>query len=244
MKLNSSSKLNFPKHLAIIMDGNGRWAKKKHSTRSFGHRFGVEKFKSVAKYCGKIGIGHLSVFAFSTENWKRPPEEVKFIMGLFEEYLSKALSEFQGENFRVNFLGGKTLLSEKIRNLIARAERETKSCTGMVLNIAANYGSKDEITRAVKEIAKKVEAGQISIDQIDETLISQNLYTDGQPDVDLVIRTGEEKRISNFLLWQSAYAEYIFLDTLWPDFKLEFIDDAIREFSSRKRRFGGIAIDS
>ncbi|MDR1467495.1 MAG: isoprenyl transferase [Oscillospiraceae bacterium] len=244
MRSKFNLKSNPPGHVAIIMDGNGRWAKERLMTRSLGHKFGAENFKSITRYCGSLGIKYLTVFAFSTENWKRSSKEVDFIMGLFEEYLNKSLEKFLHENFRVIFLGDKNGFPSKIRDLINRAENETQKCTGMVLNIAANYGSKAEITSAVKVIAQKVKNDQISIDEIDETLISNNLYTSNQPEVDLVIRTGGEKRVSNFLFWQSAYAEYIFTDVLWPDFDSKCMDRALKEFSSRKRRFGGMTVDS
>ena len=231
---------NLPKHVAIIMDGNGRWAKKRGLPRSAGHSVGAANFRTITKYCSKIGISYLTVFAFSTENWKRPLEEVNALMNLFKEYLEEALRDFADENIRVIFLGDKTAFSKTLQALIEETEQSSKNKDGMVLNIAMNYGSRDEIVRAAKKLASEVKEGSLSIDEINEQIFSDRLYTAGQPDPDLIIRPSGEYRISNFLLWQSAYAEYIIMDRLWPDFKPNDLERALDEYSLRNRRFGGV----
>lgn len=229
-----------PKHLGIIMDGNGRWAKKRGLPRTAGHTVGAQNFRTITKYCSSVGIPYLTVYAFSTENWKRPMEEVSALMKLFKQYLEEALRDFQEENIRVRFLGDTSAFAPDLRELIARVEHDSAPKTGMVLNIAMNYGGRDEIVMAVKEIARQVRDGALSVEEIDEQTIGSRLYTAGQPDPDLIIRPSGENRISNFLLWQSAYAEYIIMDVLWPDFKKSDLDNALEEFSRRSRRFGGI----
>lgn len=229
-----------PKHLAIIMDGNGRWAKKRGLPRTAGHTAGAANFRTITKYCSKIGIKYLTVYAFSTENWKRPENEVSALMKLFKEYLEEALSDFINENIKVIFLGDKKAFSEELQMLINRVEKESSKKDGMVLNIAMNYGSRAEILRASKLLASDVKNGNIKIDDINEELFSSKLYTHDQPDPDLIIRPSGEYRISNFLLWQSAYSEYIVMDVLWPDFKTEDLESALNEYSRRNRRFGGI----
>ncbi len=240
LKKNRKKELILPKHIAIIMDGNGRWAKKKALPRTAGHTFGASNFKTIAKYCSKIGVKYLTVYAFSTENWKRPEEEVNSLMLLFKEYLKEALSDFQDENIRVKVLGDKSAFSEELQELILNVEEASKNKDGMVLNIAMNYGARSEIIRAVKLLVNEVQSGNISIDSITEEMFSKKMYTEDQPDPDLIIRTGGEYRLSNFLLWQSAYSEYVILNVLWPDFKTKDIDDAIEKYSNRNRRFGGI----
>lgn len=229
-----------PKHLAIIMDGNGRWAKKRGLPRTAGHTAGAADFRTITKYCSKIGIKYLTVYAFSTENWKRPENEVSALMKLFKEYLEEALTDFINENIKVIFLGDKKAFSEELQMLINRVEKESSKKDGMVLNIAMNYGSRAEILRASKLLASDVKNGNIKIDDINEELFSSKLYTHDQPDPDLIIRPSGEYRISNFLLWQSAYSEYIVMDVLWPDFKTEDLESALNEYSRRNRRFGGI----
>ncbi|MDR3178586.1 MAG: isoprenyl transferase [Oscillospiraceae bacterium] len=242
--IKSNKNKNLPKHLAIIMDGNGRWAKKKLLPRSVGHKFGAKNFRSITRYCNSIGILYLTVFAFSTENWKRPKEEIKFLIVLFKQYLKEALKDFKKENVKIKFLGERNVFPKEVISLINEAEKISLNSTSMFLNIAMNYGSRSEITRAVRLIAKEVAKEKININDINESIVSDNLYTFSQPDVDLVLRTGGEKRISNFLLWQSAYAEYIFSDVLWPDFKPQDLQLALAEFSLRKRRFGGVTVDN
>lgn len=229
-----------PTHIAIIMDGNGRWAKKRGLPRTAGHTVGASNFRTITKYCSKIGIKYLTVYAFSTENWKRPEAEVSSLMKLFKEYLEEALADFMNENIKVIFLGDKKAFSNELQVLIDRVEKESSVKDGMVLNIAMNYGSRDEIVRASKLLASDVQDGVINIEDINEELFSNKLYTSGQPDPDLIIRPSGEHRISNFLLWQSAYSEYIIMDILWPDFKTKDLDSALDEYTLRNRRFGGI----
>ena len=229
-----------PKHIGIIMDGNGRWAKKRKLPRSAGHNAGGKVFRQITRYCSDIGIKYLTVYAFSTENWKRPKEEVDALMKLFKDYLEEALSDFKDDSIVVRFIGDKTPFSDDLKALMIENEEGSKDRDGMVLNIAMNYGSRDEIVRAVKNISKDVKDGKLDIDSIDESLVSDNLYTAGQPDPDLIIRPSGEYRISNFLLWQSAYTEFVIMNKLWPDFKEKDLDEAIEIFNNRNRRFGGV----
>lgn len=231
---------SLPVHLAIIMDGNGRWAKKRGLPRSLGHSAGANNFRTITKYCAKIGIKYLTVFAFSTENWKRPQEEVNALMKLFDEYLQEALHDFAEENIRVLFLGEREAFSQNLQRLIGEVEEASKDKTGMTLNIAMNYGSRAEILRAAKQLARHVQNGELRPDDITQEMFAEYLYTKDQPDPDLILRPSGEYRISNFLLWQSAYAEFIFMDKLWPDFKTEDLDKALHEYSLRNRRFGGV----
>lgn len=229
-----------PRHLGIIMDGNGRWAKKRGLPRSAGHTAGASNFRKITRYCSNIGISYLTVYAFSTENWKRPADEVQGLMKLFQQYLEEALRDFLNENICVRFIGDVSVFPESLRELIARVERLSAEKTGMVLNIAMNYGGRAEITHAVRLLAQKVKNGTLQPEEITEEQISSLLYTGGQPDPDLVLRPSGEYRISNFLLWQSAYTEYIIMDKLWPDFTTHDLDSALEQFSNRNRRFGGI----
>lgn len=229
-----------PEHIGIIMDGNGRWAKKRGLPRSAGHTAGAQNFRTITRYCSDIGIRYLTVYAFSTENWKRPQEEVSALMKLFKQYLEEALSDFKDDSIVVRFIGDTSAFSPELQDLIHRTQKESAHRTGMVLNIAMNYGSRDEIVTAVKSIAAHVKNGEIDIDSINADTISSYLYTAGQPDPDLIIRPSGEYRISNFLLWQAAYTEFVILDKLWPDFTTDDLDSAIREFSNRNRRFGGV----
>ncbi len=231
---------NLPVHIGIIMDGNGRWAKKRALPRSMGHSAGAQTFRKITRYCSDIGIKYLTVYAFSTENWRRPQEEVDALMKLFEEYLNEALNDFKDDTIVVKFLGDRTVFSPKLQALINENEEESKDREGMVLNIAMNYGGRDELVTATKKIAEKVANGELSVDDINTQLISDSIYTAGQPDPDLIIRPSGEFRISNFLLWQSAYAEYYISDKLWPDFSTDDLDKAIAEFSTRNRRYGGV----
>ena len=224
-----------PRHIAIIMDGNGRWAKKRSLPRTAGHAAGSKTFKEIARYGNKIGLQYMTVYAFSTENWKRPKEEVDNIMGILRDYLKDA-KNFKDENIKVKFIGDISVLDKDIRELIDDAERESENATGMKLNIALNYGGRDEIVNAVKKIVKS----GISADDIDEKTISDNLYTANMPDPDFIIRPSGEYRLSNYLIWQSAYAEYWFSDILWPDFKPKHLEMAIEQFNQRNRRYGGV----
>lgn len=229
-----------PVHIGIIMDGNGRWAKKRGLPRQAGHSYGAQTFRKITKYCEKRGIRYLTVYAFSTENWTRPKEEVDGIMRLLEDYLKESLSDFKKENIRTRFIGDLTRLSPKIRQLMQEAEEETKDKTGMCLNIAVNYGGREEIVQAARQLAKDAADGKVSPDDIAEEQLSARMYTAGQPDPDLILRPSGEYRTSNFMLWQSAYSEYVFMDILWPDFKPEDMDEALREYARRNRRFGGV----
>lgn len=228
-----------PEHIGIIMDGNGRWAKKRGLPRQAGHKAGSEVFKKIVRYCNRIGIRYLTVYAFSTENWKRPPEEVDGILGILRQFLRDAAGSRE-ENIRTQFIGDITPFDEDIRRRIAECEEASAGHTGLHLNIAINYGGRDEILHAARRLAERVAAGELRPDAIDAAAFERELYTAGQPDVDLVIRPSGEQRISNFLLWQSAYAEYEFPSTLWPDFDEKCLDAAIAEYRLRNRRFGGI----
>lgn len=224
-----------PTHIAIIMDGNGRWAKKHSLPRTAGHAAGSKNFKNIARYCNKIGLKYLTVYAFSTENWKRPKEEVDNIMKIFREYLEDA-KNFKDENIQVQFIGDRSVLDKDIQRLMKESEDASADATGLHLNIAINYGGRDEIVHAVKQII----SNNTSAQDITEQTISNNLYTAGQPDPDFIIRPSGEYRLSNYLIWQSAYAEYWFSDILWPDFKPKDLEKAIEEFNHRNRRFGGL----
>ncbi len=228
-----------PKHIGIIMDGNGRWAKKRMLPRNMGHKKGAEVFQDITRYCNELGLESVTFYAFSTENWKRPVEEVNGIMSLLKEYLIKAF-DYERENNKVVFLGDKSAFSGELLELMLDIEEKTKDRTGMTLNIALNYGARNEIVHATQNIAKMVKDGLIDIEEINEDLISNNLYTKGQPDPDFILRPSGEKRISNFLLWQIAYSEFVYMDVLWPDFTRKDLDEAIIEFNRRNRRFGGV----
>jgi undecaprenyl diphosphate synthase len=239
-KSDDLSELKLPEHIGIIMDGNGRWAKKRHLPRSAGHNAGGKTFRTISRYCSDIGIKYLTVYAFSTENWRRPKEEIDALMKLFKDYLEEALRDFKDDSIIVRFIGDKTPFSDDLKALMIENEEGSKDRDGMVLNIAMNYGSRDEIVRAVRKISSDVRDGSLNADDIDEQLISDNLYTAGQPDPDIIIRPSGEHRISNFLLWQSAYTEFVIMNKLWPDFTKEDLDEAIRIFNKRDRRFGGV----
>lgn len=232
--------LVLPTHIGIIMDGNGRWAQKRFLPRSAGHRAGAQNFRTITRYCSKIGIKYLTVYAFSTENWSRPMEEVGALMRLFKEYLEEALRDFMDENIRVRFIGDVSAFPQELQELIQEVEEASAPKTGMVLNLAMNYGGRAEITRAAKVFAQDVAQGKVQPGDLTEESFSRYLYTGGQPDPDLIIRPSGEERLSNFLLWQSAYAEFVYFDILWPDFKTKDLDEAIAIYSSRQRRFGGV----
>lgn len=232
------NKENLPVHIAIIMDGNRRWAKEKGLETKLGHKEGAENLKRIAKYANEIGIKYLTVYAFSTENWKRTKEEVGALMFLLNWYLDDLLNSSDLDNVKINVLGDITKLDAGTQKLILKLENKTKDYTGLQLNVAFNYGGRDEITRAVKKIASAVKNNEISIDDIDEDLISNSIYTAGMPDPDLLIRPGGEKRISNFLPWQLSYTEFIFIDKYWPDFNKNDLNEAIVEYERRNRKFG------
>ncbi len=229
-----------PRHIGIIMDGNGRWAKKRGLPRSSGHSAGAESLKKIVAEANNLGIKYITVYAFSTENWKRPKEEIDYLMDLLLKYLCDAEKNLAGENVVIRAIGSRKELSEEIQRQIAKTEEFTKNNTGIVMNIALNYGGREEITKAVKAISEKVKNEEISADEIDNNMVAANLYTAMQPDVDLLIRTSGEQRLSNFMLWQVSYAEMWFTDKLWPDFEPEDLRQAIFDFQNRGRRFGGV----
>lgn len=231
---------NLPQHIAIIMDGNGRWAKKRGLPRSAGHKAGAKTLEKITRYAGNMGIRNLTVYAFSTENWKRPQQEVDALMELLGEYLKDYKNLIGDDNIRIRIIGTKKGLSEDILNKIEVVEKATEKNDGLTLHIALNYGSREELVTSVKKIAKNVIDGKVDVDSIDEDLISSNLYTANYPDPDLVIRPSGERRLSNFLLWQSAYSEFWFDDINWPDFSTKDFDKAIIDFQKRNRRFGGV----
>lgn len=228
-----------PRHIAVVMDGNGRWAKKRHLPRTAGHSVGAKTFKSICLYANEIGIEYMTFYAFSTENWRRPKEEVDALMKLFAEYLSDSVN-FKDKNIRLKFIGDRTVLSDELQQLMKNAEENSKDCTGLTVNLAINYGGRDEIVHAVKKIAADVKDGKLAPEDITADTVEQNLYTAGDPPVDLLIRPGGEYRISNFLIWQITYSEYWFSEVLWPDFKPKHLNEAIESFAGRKRRFGGV----
>ena len=228
-----------PRHIAIIMDGNRRWAKEHKLDGSFGHKKGAEVLETVAKHCNKIGLEALTVYAFSTENWKRTKEEVGAILLLLNMYLDKFLKTADLENIKLRIIGDRDKnMPEEIKAKMIKMEEKTKNNTGLKFNIAFNYGGRDEIVKATQKIAEQVKEGKLKIEDITENTISNNLYTTGLPDPDLLIRTSGELRTSNFLPWQITYSEFMFLDKYWPDFTTEDIDIAINEYSKRHRRVG------
>ncbi len=224
-----------PEHIAIIMDGNGRWAKKRGLPRSAGHAAGSKKFKEIARYCNKIGVKYLTVYAFSTENWRRPQEEVDAIMNLFRDYLRDS-ANFKSENIMLKFIGDRNGMPDDINELMDQAEYDSKDATGLKVYMAINYGGRDELVHAVCSIVKD----GISADEITEDTISRRIYTKDYPDPELIIRPSGEYRLSNFLIWQSAYSEFWFSNVLWPDFKTEDLERAIDDYNRRNRRFGGV----
>jgi undecaprenyl diphosphate synthase len=228
-----------PDHVGFIMDGNGRWAKKRGLPRSFGHREGAKQFKKIVRYCKDIGLKNISFYAFSTENWQRPAEEVNTIMELFRDYIVD-VRNFLSENTRMIFLGDKSAFDEDLQEKMIKLEEDTAKYTEMNLMMAVNYGGRDEITHAARILAEKAANGEIKPEDITEQSISDNLYTAGFPDVDLLIRPSGEQRISNYLIWQCAYAEFYYTDVLWPDFTPDELDKALAEYAKRNRRFGGV----
>lgn len=231
---------NFPKSIAIIMDGNRRWAKQNHLNVAFGHKKGAETVENISRYCNKIGVKYLTVYAFSTENWKRSKDEVSALMLLFGKYLDRFLVNADYDNIKLKMIGDthSIIVPKSLQNKMDNLEKQTEKNTGLQLNICFNYGGRDEIIHATKNIAKQVKEGKINIDDIDEKLFANNLYTVGIDDPDLLIRTSGELRTSNFLPWQITYSEFIFLDKYWPDFNNEDIDYCIEEYMKRQRRRG------
>lgn len=232
MKKNVQAVPVLPRHIGIIMDGNGRWAQKRGLPRTAGHAVGAEVFRRIAEYCKEIGVNHLTVYAFSTENWRRSQDEVSAIMRLFKKYLEEALEGLSTKNIKIRILGDTTALDSTLQALVKKVEEQNPD-SEFTCNIAVNYGGRSEIAAAARRLA---EAGE----EITEKAIFDNLYTAGQPEPDLIIRTGGEMRLSNFLMWQSAYSELYFCNTLWPDFSEKDIDEAVEEFARRERRFGGV----
>ena len=230
---------NLPKHIAIIMDGNRRWAKSKGLSTRDGHRAGADALENISKFCNKIGIKYLTVYAFSTENWKRSKEEVSALMAILKMHVDSFLREKDKQNIKIKIAGDIDGLSKSLKNSITKAVETTKNNTGLTLNIAFNYGGRPELIRAMKNIAKEVKENKIDIEDINEELISNHLYTAGQPDPDLLIRTSKELRTSNFLPWQLVYTEFYFSEKHWPDFGEEDLLEAIRVYQKRNRRFGG-----
>ena len=237
--------MNHPKEFAeglsigIIMDGNGRWAKQRGLPRTAGHKKGAAVFQDIANYCEELGVSSVYFYAFSTENWKRPLEEVSAIMKLFGEYLLKGFN-YKDRNIRIKFLGDRAALDPKLQKLMNELEEDSAHKTGMTLNIAVNYGGRPEIVRAARQLAEKVKAGELQPADITEEMMSDAMYTTGQKDPDFILRPSGEKRLSNFMLWQAAYSELVEMDVLWPDFTRDDLDAAITEFNKRSRRFGGI----
>ncbi|MDE6762192.1 MAG: di-trans,poly-cis-decaprenylcistransferase [Oscillospiraceae bacterium] len=221
------------------MDGNGRWAQKRGLPRKFGHREGAAAFRKIARYCKKIGIRYITFYAFSTENWSRPKDEIDELMKLFGEYIDE-VSDYAEENTRLIFLGDKSAFGKEMADKMSELERNSRDFSDMTLMLAMNYGGRNDIVHAARQIAAMVENKEIRHTDVDESLISGLLYTGGIPDADLIIRPSGEKRLSNFLIWQSAYAELYFTDVLWPDFTPKELDKALEDFASRKRRFGGV----
>ncbi|MBR6098595.1 isoprenyl transferase [bacterium] len=225
-------------HIAIIMDGNRRWAKQKGLPSAFGHKKGVDALKAIMRACDDFGIKYLTVYAFSTENWNRKQEEVDFLMDLLGQTIKNELQEMHENGVVINFIGDLTKLNPKLQEILANAVEVTKNNTGVHLQIAFNYGARDELVHAVKNIVKQAQTNELKIDDINEDIISKSLYTSSIPDPDLLIRTGGEMRVSNYLLWQIAYSEFFVTKTLWPDFDKSALADAVKEFHSRQRRYG------
>lgn len=228
-----------PTHIGFIMDGNGRWAKKRGLPRSLGHVEGGKNFKRIMQYCKDIGIPYISFYVFSTENWKRPKEEIDGILAIMREYLDE-VQKHLGDGVRAIFLGDKSIYPEDIRTKMIKLEEDTAHHRQLTVLLATNYGGRDEIARSARLIAEKVQKGEISVEEITEQTVADHLYTAGMPDVDLVIRPSGELRLSNYLIWQCAYAEYYFTDIMWPDFSPDELNKALVDFAGRGRRFGGV----
>lgn len=232
--------MNVPEHIAIILDGNGRWAKSKGMPRTYGHTVGAKNVETICRAAHDLGVKYVTMYAFSTENWSRPADEVKALMKLLGEYVKTCMKTAKKDNLRVRFIGDLSKLDEKLRKAIDELTEYSSQFTGLTLTIAINYGSRDEMTRAIKNVAKDVKADKISIDDISEELFASYLDTKDIPDPDFMIRTSGEQRLSNYLLWQLAYAEFYFTPVAWPEFTPEELKKAIEEYDKRNRRFGGI----
>lgn len=241
MANNQPCREDLPEHIGIIMDGNGRWAKKRALPRKYGHREGAKAFRKIVEYCDKIGLRYLTVYAFSTENWKRPKDDVNSIMQLLEQYIDEAFDhKNESDGVRTKFIGDMSALSPVLQEKIKRIEALGEGKSGLLVNVALNYGGRHELVHSMRALAEMVRDQKIAPEEIDEAMVSDHLYTAGQPDPDLIIRPSGEERLSNFLIWQAAYSEFVFMDVLWPDFKPEHLEEAIRIFNQRHRRFGGI----
>lgn len=227
-------------HIAVIMDGNGRWAKARGLPRSAGHKQGAETLQKIAEAAADMGIKYLTVYAFSTENWNRPKEEVDYLMGLLRQYLKSEFKQIQERGARIRFIGERHMLADDIVEQMEKIESDTQNNSEFTFCVALSYGSRQEITSMVRKLAERVKNGQLDIDNINEKLISNELYTQGIPDPDLVIRTSGEERISNYLLWQIAYSELFFTKTLWPDFSVDELKDIINQYQTRERRYGKV----
>lgn len=233
--------MRHPQHVAIIMDGNGRWAHARGLPRSIGHRRGVEAVRQAVRTAGELGIDYLTLFAFSSENWRRPPEEVEELMGLLKHFIRRDLADLHKEGVRVRVIGARDNLSADIRSLLEEAENLTRANQRQTLVVAFNYGARDEVARAVRRVAAKFAAGEVPLEALTADYLDSHLDTAGIPDPDLIIRTSGELRLSNFLLWQAAYSEFVFLPCLWPDFDRKAFEEAIAQYSSRERRYGGLS---
>lgn len=242
-KENTAAQVDFdrlPRHIAIIMDGNGRWAKRRGLPRTAGHAAGAETFRTIATYCKDIGLEYLTVYAFSTENWKRPAEEVSAIMGLLKKYLLEAIGRMERDRVKMRFFGDLTALDQELQDLCRRTEEISKRYEGCQVDICLNYGGRDELLQAARALARDCVAGELDPGGLTEADLERHLFSAGVPDPDLVIRPSGEIRVSNFLLWQAAYAEFYFTDVLWPDFSKEELHRALAAYQSRSRRFGGV----
>jgi len=240
LKTDGLDMTNIPKHVAIIMDGNGRWAKAQGKARTYGHKAGAETLKTIVRAADTLGIKAITAYAFSTENWKRPVTEVHFIMELLSRYLTSEIEDFKANNVQVRFMGSREGLPAIVNEKMDHAVDETKNDTGIILNLAINYGGQAEILHAVRSIAQQVANGTLNIEDIDAPVFENNLYSKGLPSPDLMIRTGGDLRVSNFLLWQIAYSEIWTTPVYWPDFSPDMLIEAIKVYQSRERRFGGL----
>jgi len=229
---------SLPRHIAIIMDGNGRWAKKRSLNRIRGHREGAKSVRNIVRACREIGIEVLTLYAFSTENWQRPPQEISALMTLLKEFLKSELAEMMEHGIRLNAIGQIERFSDDVLTVLEEVMEETRNNPGMILNLALSYGGRDEIVDAARKVAAEVQAGHLQVEEITRTVFSKYLYTEGMPEPDLLIRTSGEMRISNFLLWQIAYTEIYVTDTLWPDFRREELIQILHDYQKRERRFG------
>ncbi|MEF2073241.1 isoprenyl transferase [Consotaella sp. CSK11QG-6] len=235
--------MRIPQHVAIIMDGNGRWAKARGLSRSAGHRRGVEAVRETVRAAGELGISYLTLFAFSSENWRRPQDEVDELMGLLKFFIRRDLADLHKQGVRIRVIGARDNLKPDIRGLLEEAESLTRDNQKTTLVVAFNYGARDEVARALRRIAEKLASGEISHDALTAECVDAHLDTAGIPDPDLIIRTSGERRLSNFLLWQAAYSEFVFLPCLWPDFDRRTFEDALREYAGRDRRYGGVSCE-